>query len=79
MANIQLQEMSKQRRPRMLIGYTLLRLPWLAPDITTAIVNGKQPPQLSAKQLMRLTARSPIDWGAQRTLLGFAENKRAAL
>jgi len=59
--------------------YTLLRLPWLAPDITTAIVNGKQPPQLSANQLMRLTARLPIDWGAQRTLLGFAENKRAAL
>jgi hypothetical protein len=23
--------------------YTLLRLPWLAPDITTAIVNGRQP------------------------------------
>jgi site-specific DNA recombinase len=51
--------------------YTLLRLPWLAPDITTAIVNGKQPPQLSAKQLMRLTARLPIDWAEQRTLLGF--------
>ena len=24
--------------------YVLLRLPWLAPDITTAIVNGQQPP-----------------------------------
>jgi hypothetical protein len=28
--------------------YALLRLPWLAPDITTAIVNGWQPLQLKA-------------------------------
>ena len=33
--------------------YNLLRLPWLAPDITTAIVNGRQPRQLNAKTLMR--------------------------
>ena len=51
--------------------YTLLRLPWLAPDITTAIVNGRHPPQLSAKKLMRLTARLPTNWAEQRTLLGF--------
>jgi hypothetical protein len=51
--------------------YTLLRLPWLAPDITTAIVNGRQPPQLSAKKLMRLTAHLPADWAEQRALLGF--------
>ncbi len=30
--------------------YILLRLRWLAPDITTAIVNGRQPPQLNAKK-----------------------------
>jgi site-specific DNA recombinase len=51
--------------------YTLLRLPWLAPDITTAIVNGRQPPQLNAKKLMRLTAHLPADWAEQRALLGF--------
>jgi site-specific DNA recombinase len=51
--------------------YTLLRLPWLAPDITTAILNGRQPPQLNAMKLMRLTARLPADWVAQRALLGF--------
>ena len=51
--------------------YTLLRLPWLAPDITTAIVNGRQPPQLNAKKLMRLTAHLPPDWAEQRALLGF--------
>src|ERR1700688_30512 len=25
--------------------YSLLRLPWLAPDITTAVINGRKPPQ----------------------------------
>ena len=50
--------------------YTLLRLPWLAPDITTAIVNGQQPLQLKAKKLMRLTAHLPADWTEQRALLG---------
>ena len=51
--------------------YTLLRLRWLAPDITTAIVNGRQPLQLSAKFLMLRASRLPIDWAEQRTLLGF--------
>ncbi|MGA9726513.1 MAG: hypothetical protein WBD78_13065, partial [Methylocella sp.] len=39
--------------------YTLLRLPWLAPGITTAIINGRKPPQLTAQTLMRLTPRLP--------------------
>jgi DNA invertase Pin-like site-specific DNA recombinase len=51
--------------------YTLLRLPWLAPDITTAIVNGRQPQQLNAMTLMRRASRLPTDWTKQRTLLGF--------
>ena len=51
--------------------YIVLRLRWLAPDITTAIINGRQPPQLNAKRLMRLTAQLPADWSAQRALLGF--------
>jgi len=51
--------------------YMLLRLPWLAPDITTAIVNGRQSQQLNAMTLMRKASRLPGDWAAQRTLLGF--------
>ena len=51
--------------------YSILRLPWLAPDITTAIVNGRKPPQLTAKTLMRLTPRLSPDWAEQRKLLGF--------
>jgi hypothetical protein len=46
-------------------------VPWLAPDITTAIINGRKPLQLSAQTLMRLTPRLPVDWAEQRTLLGF--------
>jgi len=48
-----------------------LRLPSLAPDITTAIINGKNPPQLTAKKLMRLVLEIPVDWSEQRKLLGF--------
>jgi DNA invertase Pin-like site-specific DNA recombinase len=53
--------------------YRLLRLPTLAPDIITAIVNGKNPPQLTAKKLMRLTPQIPVDWTEQRKLLGFQQ------
>jgi hypothetical protein len=51
--------------------YNLLRLPWLAPDITTAIVNGRQPQQLNAKTLMRRASRLAADWTEQRAQLGF--------
>ncbi|MGH9695474.1 MAG: recombinase family protein, partial [Bryobacteraceae bacterium] len=60
---------------RLTIGYLsrLLRLPSLAPDIVTAIINGKHPPELSAKRLMRLALKLPTDWPEQRKLLGFQE------
>jgi hypothetical protein len=64
-------DIAREERVTAAYIYTLLRLPWLAPDITTAIVNGRQPPQLNAMKLMRLTARLPSDWTEQRTLLGF--------
>ena len=46
----------------------LLRLAFLAPDIVTAIINGRHPPQLTANRLMDDT-RLPLDWTAQRELL----------
>jgi site-specific DNA recombinase len=46
----------------------LLRLAFLAPDIVTAILNGKHPPQLTANRLMDDT-RLPLDWAEQRELL----------
>ena len=51
--------------------YSILRLPWLAPDITTAIVHGRHPPQLTAKSLMAMLLRLPPDWAEQRKMLGF--------
>jgi hypothetical protein len=64
-------EVARQEGVSAAYIYTLLRLPWLAPDITAAIVNGQQPPQLNAMRLMRLTARLPSEWAEQRALLGF--------
>jgi hypothetical protein len=58
---------------------SLLRLPWLAPDITTAIVNGRKPPQLTAQTLMRLTSRLPAGWAEQQSSSAFAENKSSIL
>jgi hypothetical protein len=52
--------------------YSVLRLAALAPEIVTAIVNGRNPPQLTAKKLMRLSPHLPIDWAEQRKLLGFS-------
>ena len=64
-------DVAREERVTAAYIYALLRLPWLAPDITTAIVNGRQPLQLNAKTLMRKAARLPADWAEQRTLLGF--------
>ncbi len=52
--------------------YSVLRLSSLAPDIVSAVVNGRNPPQLTAKKLMRLSPHLPIDWREQRKLLGFS-------
>ena len=49
----------------------LLRLAYLAPDITTAIVDGRQPRDLTAQTLLG-HSRLPLAWPEQRSLLGFA-------
>ena len=72
--DLTVQDIACEERVTAAYIYTLLRLPWLAPDITTAIVNGRQPQQLSAKTLMRKASRFPADWTEQRTLLGFEKS-----
>jgi site-specific DNA recombinase len=69
--DLTVRDVAREERATAAYIYMLLRLPWLAPDITTAIVNGRQPQQLSAKTLMRTASRLPADWTEQRTLLGF--------
>ncbi len=49
----------------------LFRLTLLAPDIVSAILAGKQPPELNARKLLDDT-RLPLDWNEQRRSLGFA-------
>lgn len=51
--------------------WQLLRIAWLAPDILAAIVEGRQPPQLTGRKLLRAT-NIPLDWAGQHRMLGFA-------
>ena len=49
----------------------ILPLAWLAPDISTAILEGRQPPHLTTKAL-RALPELPLEWVEQRQILGFA-------
>ena len=49
----------------------LVRLSYLAPDITQAILDGRQPSHLTADKLLA-HSRLPLAWQDQRALLGFA-------
>ena len=48
----------------------VLPLAWLAPDIAQAILEGRQPADLSARRLRDLP-NLPLDWREQRRILGF--------
>jgi hypothetical protein len=48
----------------------MLRLSFLAPEISRDILRGRQPTGLNARKLMADT-RLPLRWGEQRALLGF--------
>jgi hypothetical protein len=49
----------------------VVRLSYLAPDITQAILDGRQPRDLTAEKLLE-HSRLPLAWHDQRTALGFA-------
>ena len=49
----------------------LVRLSYLAPHITRTILDGRQPPALTADKLLA-HSRLPLAWHEQRTVLGFA-------
>ncbi|MDR3494246.1 MAG: hypothetical protein P4L82_06560 [Ancalomicrobiaceae bacterium] len=50
----------------------ILRLGFLAPDITSAILDGRQPIELSAQKLSKMDL--PKDWAEQRQVLGFSQS-----
>ena len=49
----------------------LVRLSYLAPDITEAIFDGRQPHDLTADKLLA-HSHLPLTWHEQRAVLGFA-------
>ena len=48
----------------------IARLAFLAPDIVAAILEGRQPPWLTSRRLLKYTS-VPLDWKDQRQVLGF--------
>ena len=55
----------------------LFRLTLLAPNIVGAILNGNQPPELTARKLMD-DARLPLDWNEQRRASASPKRQRSS-
>ncbi len=53
----------------------ILPLAWLAPDIVEAILEGRQPKELTVK---RLLGKFSMDWAEQRRVLGFESRSKSA-
>lgn len=77
LANAARQAMAKGEPDPLVAHYSkrhlwqLLRISWLAPDITAAIVVGTQPATLTGRRLLRATD-IPLAWKDQRAFFGFA-------
>jgi len=69
--SLTLEEIAKSEGMVPSYATRLFRLTLLAPDIVSAILGGRQPPELTARKLMDDT-RLPLDWNEQRRSLGFA-------
>jgi hypothetical protein len=69
--SLTLEEIAKEEKMVASYATRLFRLTLLAPNIVGAILNGNQPPELTARKLMDDT-RLPLDWNEQRRALGFA-------
>ncbi|HMN37574.1 MAG TPA: recombinase family protein [Hyphomicrobium sp.] len=66
-----LNEITARRRKSKGYLTALMRLSYLAPQIIDDILHGRQPPQLSAKHLLRTSSTLPLSWDAQRAHLRF--------
>jgi site-specific DNA recombinase len=67
-----LNEITAHRRKSKGYLTSLMRLSYLAPQIIDDILNGRQPPEMSALRLLRFSSTLPLEWGAQRAHLQFA-------
>ena len=50
---------------------SLMRLSYLAPDIVRALLEGRQPIELTPTRLLQLSKDLPHDWSEQRHVLDF--------
>jgi hypothetical protein len=69
-SSITLAEIAREERLAASYVTRLIRLTWLAPDITVKILAGQHPAELNARKLMD-DNRLPKDWNEQRQVLGF--------
>lgn len=63
------EEVARRLHRREAFVMRALRLNYLAPDITAAIIDGRQPADLTRRKLLNTSI--PMDWAQQRVLLGF--------
>ena len=54
---------------------SLFRLSYLAPDIVRALLEGRQPIELTPTRLLRLSKDLPHDWRERRRFLGFSDRQ----
>jgi len=66
-----LMELAQSQRMTSSYFTRVLRLTFLAPDITRAILEGRHPQDLTARKLLA-HSRLPLTWPEQRRALGFA-------
>jgi hypothetical protein len=69
--SLTLEEVAKSESIVPSYATRLFRLTLMAPDIVSAVLSGKHPPELRARKLLDDT-RLPLDWNEQRRNLGFA-------
>jgi hypothetical protein len=67
--SLSFEEVAQRLHCRQPFVMRALRLNYLAPDIIAAIVDGRQPADLTRQKLLHMSI--PMDWVQQRALLGF--------
>ena len=67
---LSVRELARQENLNSSYVSRIIRLAFLAPEIVTAILKGRQPIELTAEKLVR-NSRLPLCWAEQRQQLGF--------
>ena len=65
-------EIAKRKKVGKRYVSRVIRLAFLAPEIVEQIVNGCQPPELTAESMLKERTQLPLDWESQHRALGFS-------